>query len=520
MLPKPSLRDASVLVALMAGSLAHALHFRHLADDSYISFRYAANLAEGNGLVFNPGEFVMGYSNLLWVLLLSGSEWSGISSPVAAPIWGTLCGWGVLVLVYLELRSRYEGMLPALAGAGLLAVNGTFALWLVGGLEGPLFALLLLAAVLVALHVDAETTRARFAGLGALLGLAALTRPEGIFYAVPVALVLVARRPDRARLRGVALSLGIALLLYAASVLWVVDYYGDPLPNPFYTKYHPLSFEIVVRGLDIARWFLRAYWGVPVVVLAVWAAATRGRLDSPGWLPLLMVAAFVVFFLRVGGDGQAYYRMWFWVLPMLGLLLGEGLGILLASRERILQLWSVGLVAMIATACLQHSLYGPEIKRVRNDEREGRDMILLASELARQHPGSTVAANNIGMLAYYSRLTILDMLGLTDRHIAKAPDKALGFPAHESHDGAYVLDRRPDIILYGIARAYPQPETRERLLEVAYPSDADLREDPRFQRDYVFEQLRLPDGRFVGIFRRSEASGAEGGESVPGDASE
>ncbi|TMD96431.1 MAG: hypothetical protein E6I76_07800, partial [Chloroflexi bacterium] len=40
-------------------------------DDPYVSFRYASHLASGSGLVFNPGEHVEGYSNLLWTLLLA-----------------------------------------------------------------------------------------------------------------------------------------------------------------------------------------------------------------------------------------------------------------------------------------------------------------------------------------------------------------------------------------------------------------------------------------------------------------
>src|SRR5689334_12867356 len=40
-------------------------------DDAYISYRYAQNLVAGQGLVFNPGERVEGYSNLLYVLLLT-----------------------------------------------------------------------------------------------------------------------------------------------------------------------------------------------------------------------------------------------------------------------------------------------------------------------------------------------------------------------------------------------------------------------------------------------------------------
>src|SRR5687768_6252470 len=40
-------------------------------DDAYISYRYAANLVAGHGLVFNPGERVEGYSNFLYVMLVA-----------------------------------------------------------------------------------------------------------------------------------------------------------------------------------------------------------------------------------------------------------------------------------------------------------------------------------------------------------------------------------------------------------------------------------------------------------------
>src|ERR1035437_4307958 len=43
-----------------------------LFDDAMISMRYARNLAEGHGLVWNPGERVEGYTNLAWTLFMAG----------------------------------------------------------------------------------------------------------------------------------------------------------------------------------------------------------------------------------------------------------------------------------------------------------------------------------------------------------------------------------------------------------------------------------------------------------------
>ena len=160
------------------------------------------------------------------------------------------------------------------------------------------------------------------------------------------------------------------------------------------------------------------------------------------------------------------------------------------------------LVVVVLGFNLQHSFHGAELARVRKDEALAQDAILIAQRLAEEFPGATVAANNVGVLSYVSARPVLDMLGLTDRHLAKVPDKPLGFPAHESHDGAYVLDRAPDLIFYGVPLAYPGRVSRDQVLAVGYASARDLRADPRFARDYRFDQLDLLDGRFAPVFRR------------------
>ena len=42
---------------------------RFVQDDAFITYRYARNLARGEGLVFNPGERVEGYTNFLWTVM-------------------------------------------------------------------------------------------------------------------------------------------------------------------------------------------------------------------------------------------------------------------------------------------------------------------------------------------------------------------------------------------------------------------------------------------------------------------
>src|SRR5512142_2264485 len=44
-----------------------------LFDDAMISMRYAWNLSHGNGLVWNAGEYVEGYTNLLMTLIMTAA---------------------------------------------------------------------------------------------------------------------------------------------------------------------------------------------------------------------------------------------------------------------------------------------------------------------------------------------------------------------------------------------------------------------------------------------------------------
>ena len=66
-----------LLGAAVLGLAACAIVFTvtyqgNVVDDALISFRYAVNLVEGRGLVFNPGERVEGYTNFLWTIVLAG----------------------------------------------------------------------------------------------------------------------------------------------------------------------------------------------------------------------------------------------------------------------------------------------------------------------------------------------------------------------------------------------------------------------------------------------------------------
>ena len=65
-------RTALSLALVTLLGVIHQAMFRTRAEDAFITFRYALNLATGKGVVFNPGEHVEGYSNFLFLVVLAG----------------------------------------------------------------------------------------------------------------------------------------------------------------------------------------------------------------------------------------------------------------------------------------------------------------------------------------------------------------------------------------------------------------------------------------------------------------
>ncbi|HPB97137.1 MAG TPA: hypothetical protein PKW66_14560 [Polyangiaceae bacterium] len=106
-------------------AVAHAWSLRWIADDAFISFRYARNLVEGHGLVFNPGERVEGYTNFLWTVLLAGAYAIGIPFGLSAIAFGLLSVVAVLWLTtrLSQLLSPYHHRPLIPVAALLLASN-------------------------------------------------------------------------------------------------------------------------------------------------------------------------------------------------------------------------------------------------------------------------------------------------------------------------------------------------------------------------------------------------------------
>jgi hypothetical protein len=221
------------LLVLSIGLLAEAVYqwWPRTEDDAFITFRYAKNLVDGLGPVYNAGERVEGYSSPTWMLGSAAAIALGLDPVVVSKWAGLLAGFALLVAVYLALRAF--GARAWGAGLATCAVGGSFVLqlWTTAGMETPAYASLFFIGLAI-LACAGQSIRGAF-WASAFLAVASLTRPEGLmFWVLAGTLYLVDVRKHPQRLLAYAWP-GVVI---AAFFAWRLAYYGAPFANTYYVK--------------------------------------------------------------------------------------------------------------------------------------------------------------------------------------------------------------------------------------------------------------------------------------------
>ena len=222
-------------------NLAMRLRF----EDQLIVLRYARNFAEGNGLVYNVGEHVMGFTTPLFTVL---SAVFVVLGGEQAPAWQNTFGIGCLLgtaAVGARLIARLGAGLAAPLLVALVTFNPARAFnYLFVGMEVHLFALLFLLAV--DLHLSERHTAANI--VAALLF---LTRPEGLL----LALMLLGDQWWRERKPPVRQAV-VSLATVVPWLIFATLYYGSPLTATLAAKRGELlavTFIYLGRVADVYR---------------------------------------------------------------------------------------------------------------------------------------------------------------------------------------------------------------------------------------------------------------------------
>lgn len=244
----PSRKSLCVSLLVLPVFVVIANHYFHeftlvQYDDSYITYRYARNLALGDGLRFNPGDNTNSASSLLFVLLL------GIGNLITrAPIEliaTTINTLSLLVLVFvtsfLVLRStnNLRGYLYAsLLGLSIVSY-GPLVYWTLSGMETTFFMALLAASILMSFYHLENHRLYRITWLVAILGLLAITRVEGAVCGAALGILVVLRSVKHWKSLGpfkLVLPVLVPTGMFASQLLFYKIYYGAVIADPIHFK--------------------------------------------------------------------------------------------------------------------------------------------------------------------------------------------------------------------------------------------------------------------------------------------
>lgn len=299
----PSFAALYLILVLALGVFFFAINkYEITQDDAYISFRYAENFLRGDGLVYNVGERVEGYTNFLWVMIMAlAKNLFGIAYPYTTRILGMACGAFIFYLLLLLTRQhleRHRTVLYASVSIALLA-NVSLAYWSISSLETAAFACLALAAVAAEYRKPQLTP--------ALLVIASLLRPEG---AVVFGIILVDRLISERRFPWYYFLLYVVPLLPFAAFKLV--YFGSLFPNPYYAK-SGVGLEYIISGFQYVWYFTKDLGLFGVVWLAPLLAIMR--LWQRFSLLYLYIFIYTAYIIWVGGDVLYVYRFFVPVVP-------------------------------------------------------------------------------------------------------------------------------------------------------------------------------------------------------------
>jgi hypothetical protein len=322
----------------------------YIKDDAFISLRFARNLAAGNGMVFNLGERVEGYTNFLWIVLSAPAYWVGADPVTWIKVMGALCSLGAMVLVFWMPRwlhgrpSPFHYIPPLLLGS-----STSVALWSMSGMAPCLMLLCGTASVFFLWRALADDRRLDWVLTAVAMAGAALTRPEGHMFFIVGVVAMAALAVRRRQIpTGALWAIGVFSAIIAPYHLWRLIYFGDLLPNTYYAKATAGS-EVWDRGWEQLGGFMQFNLNGLLGVAAL-LSLIPGRRRPLRLISVLLCAFFMLYLVKIGRDEMKHYRLF---LPVYGLYVvaaSEGLRALCTLWRGWKPAWMAAVPAFVVAA--------------------------------------------------------------------------------------------------------------------------------------------------------------------------
>lgn len=420
----PRLHQDSHWTLVVASITSAVLRYAHglITDDAFITFRYARNLVEGHGLVFNPGELVYGTTTPLYACFIAAGMLTGI-----APwhwVFATDCIFTVVILWrLLEIfrAADSEEWFPLLAA---LLVVGTPLTMAVPGMETQCFMAAMFSALSALARGGAPWKSTSWASLAAMI------RPEGLIVLLVVLVFATARAPSRGDWK-LARRAMLPVIVYLIWQGTLAAYYGDVVPHSLRAKrllFSGSSWDklLVVQIVKDFAIFLSQPHGLGFLMIAgLWHC---GRLEP--LRPLLLCFALLLGFYAVGSATVDYlwYRTPLYVMMFCFAVLGVAQALRWAASRApglVPAKMSVSMGALLLVLLCPMQLY---ILGIMNG-RALRDFSIITNGKAYQQCAEyirkldarpEIAGYEVGALGYFSEGRLFDLVGLMTPEVVAA----------------------------------------------------------------------------------------------------
>jgi len=456
------------LPALIALAALMAWQNYFMQDDAYIAFRYAKNLAEGNGLVWYPQLREYGYTNFLFTLSVGGLMWLGFDPEIAASLITVPAFIGSVILTVMLGRSiSRHPWVPYIAGLAV-ATHHTISAYASGGMETSLQMFLVLLTYCLILWYCNGARRISPWAIALSSSLALLCRLDSallLFYAYLYLAAHFLKKLKENGTRRLWLPALVTVLVPTLAVFGLLLgcylYYGTPLPNTFYAKIDG-SGEFLPEGFQYLYSYLTAQSFFPLCLIflaaAAWIAARSqsANFDSMVFYALAACLVWILYIVYIGGDFMEF-RMLVPALPLFYI----GCLSLIAWAVPKQQPWFWLLLTVVCVAVnIQHAIVFQSTRLTDTTAKLNRfltepytNWIASGKSLGKLfYTGSPddvlIATYPAGAIPYYSGLPTVDLFGLNDRWVAENGwlSRRMAGHRHRAPD-SYLEQKKVNIII-------------------------------------------------------------------------
>jgi len=403
-------------------------------DDAPITYRYARNIAEGNGFVYNQGERVLGTTTPLYTIILAFFNLLGVEIFFMSNLIGLLSSLVSIFLIYKILKDNkmeYVGLIAAF----ILAILNDFVIYTMNGMETSFYIMLILLTLY-------SYSRKKYYLSSFFAALTTLTRPDGLILAIVIfGHFLITKRKIPFK------SAFLFVLTLLPWLIFAIIRFGSPLPQSLIGKQFQASIATIPFFLRILGFFFdRAYLILSIFfILGFLCIIKEKKLTIYATWFILYILGYIL----IGIDAYAWY-----FIPLVPIfVLFSAIGLqeiklgLSKNRNKAVRFFGIIFPLAVCLILVPVSFLGIQHYKTKVDPN-WKNYITVSQWLGENtDKNSTMMHGAIGYVGYLGKQRVIDSAFL----VTKLPDNLNNDIIKQIYKRNYTAIYeyyRPDYVIY------------------------------------------------------------------------